>query len=179
MREICQICGQREAQIRFTEVRREGKDTLLLCAACGLERGIPLDPPQGELLDTREIWASIVSRFAASRAEEEDSLACPHCGWTFRRFEAEGRLGCPECYQTFMGDMTRLLKEYHGADRHRGKVPHDFGRRIDLRRRILSLKEGIQMAIGEERFEDAARLRDEMRDLDEELQHAQGKERPG
>ena len=60
--------------------------------------------------------------------------------------------------------------EFHGANRHRGKVPYNIGRRIDIRRRMLGVKESIQLAVSEERFEDAARLRDEMRDLDEELQ---------
>lgn len=174
MREICQDCGEREARIRYTEVTRSDKEAHLLCTACGQERGLALDPPDSDLLDTREIWASVMAR-DVRRQRDAASLACPSCGWTYERFEAEGRLGCPDCYQTFMGDMTRLLKEYHGADLHRGKVPYDIGRRIDLRRRILGVKEAIQMAIGEERFEEAARLRDEMHDLDEELKrlHAQ------
>jgi protein arginine kinase activator len=174
MREICQDCGEREARIRYTEVRRGGKEARYLCAACSLERGLVLDGVEGELLDTRAIWASVVSRLSPGR-EQEASLACPACSWTYARFEDEGRLACPDCYQTFMGDMTRLLSEYHGADRHRGKVPYDIGRRIDLRRRVLGVKERIQIAIGEERFEDAARLRDEMRDLEEELQRLLGK----
>lgn len=179
MREICQACGLREAQIRYTEVKRGSRRTHLLCSACSLERGIPIDQPDSDLFDTREIWASVLHRFSHSREEDEDSLACPQCGWTYKQFESEAQLGCPQCYQTFMGDMTRLLKEYHGADSHRGKVPYNIGRRIDLRRRVLGVKESIQMAISEERFEDAARLRDEMHDLEEELQRMIGKDREG
>ena len=68
-----------------------------------------------------------------------------------------------------MGDMTRLLQDWHGGQGHRGKMPRNFGRRIDLRRRIVGVKESIHLAVGEERFEDAARLRDEMKDLEREL----------
>ena len=169
MREICEHCGEHEAQIHYTEIGSEGKHAYYLCVGCGLEKGVPIDPTHGVLLGSEETWAGLLHRFSQER-DAGDSLACPECGWTFGAFETHSHLGCPHCYQTFMGDMTRLLKDFHGANRHRGKVPHRIGRRIDLRRRILGVKENIQMAIGEERFEDAARLRDEMRDLDEELQ---------
>ncbi|MBN2171550.1 MAG: UvrB/UvrC motif-containing protein [Candidatus Krumholzibacteriota bacterium] len=172
MREICEACGRREAQLRFTEVRLDGKRTLQLCAQCAAERGVPVGLGDEALLDTERIWTSLLRRHAGEHGDE--SLACPRCGWTYVRFEAEGRLGCPQCYQTFQGDMTRLLAAYHGDSRHRGKVPHGIGHRLDLQRRIRSLKERIQFAVGAERFEDAARLRDEVRDLEKELQRLLG-----
>lgn len=168
MREICEDCGLREARFRFTEVDTGGRRSLLLCERCGEGRGVPVMESQGGRLDTREIWDEIVQRLA-QRGEEENSLACPDCGLTFGSFERQGLLGCPRCYQTFMGDMTRLLKEYHGDSKHRGKMPRLFGRRIDLRHRILGLKENIQISVNNERFEEAARLRDEMRDIEDEL----------
>ncbi|MBM4117552.1 hypothetical protein FJ251_07355 [bacterium] len=168
MREICEGCGAREASLRFTEVDGRGRRSALLCADCGIARGVPSAELRGERLDTRALWSEIVRRLADDRQADE-ALACPDCGLTFADFEASRRLGCPRCYQTFMGDMTRLLREYHGGDSHRGKMPRNFGRRIDLRRRIVGVKERIQLAVGEERFEEAARLRDEMRDLEQAL----------
>jgi protein arginine kinase activator len=168
MREICEGCGTREASLRFTEVDGSGRRAALLCAACGIARGIPAEELRGGRMDTRELWSEILHRLADDHNESE-ALACPDCGLTFADFEAGEHLGCPRCYQTFMGDMTRLLREYHGSEAHRGKMPRNFGRRIDLRRRILGVKESIQLAVGGERFEEAARLRDEMRDLELEL----------
>ena len=168
MRENCEQCGGRAAAVTLTEVGLEGKVVRKLCALCAEELGVPGDTlPLGNHQDDGR-WDELLHRISQERIDE-DSLACPGCGWTFGEFESRGKLGCPQCYQTFMGDMTRLLKEFHGADRHTGKVPHKIGRRIDMRRRILGVKDNIQIAIGEERFEDAAHLRDEMRDLDAEL----------
>ncbi len=168
MREICEGCGTREARLRFTEVDGAGRRAALLCAECGIARGIPADELRGGRMDTRALWSEIIHRLADDRGAGA-ALACPDCGLTFADFERSERLGCPSCYQTFMGDMTRLLREYHGSEAHRGKMPRNFGRRIDLRRRILGVKESIQLAVSEERFEAAARLRDEMRDLEQEF----------
>lgn len=167
MREICEGCGAREARLRLIEVDGRGRRAALLCAECGIARGIPAEELREGRMDTRALWSEIIHRLADDRGEE--ALACPDCGLTFADFERRERLGCPRCYETFMGDMTRLLREYHGSEAHRGKMPRNFGRRIDLRRRILGVKESIQIAVGEERFEAAARLRDEMRDLEQEL----------
>lgn len=172
MREICESCGKRQARLRFTEISGGQRSTAQLCEQCGEERGLPSEQLQGGRMDTRKIWDEIVQRLS-DRSDEEGSLACPDCGLTFGSFESEGFLGCPVCYQTFMGDMTRLLREYHGSDSHQGKMPRSYGRRIDLRRRILGVKENIQLAINAERFEDAARLRDEMRDLESEFSRIQ------
>ena len=167
MREICEACGQREAEFRFTEVDGAGKRSALLCADCGVARGLPRDAVKGERMDTRALWREIIEQLSEGRGD--DALSCPDCGQTFADFERTRRLGCPRCYQTFMGDMTRLLQDWHGGQGHRGKMPRNFGRRIDLRRRIVGVKESIHLAVGEERFEDAARLRDEMKDLEREL----------
>jgi protein arginine kinase activator len=170
MREICQGCGEQEASIRFTEVSREGRSSLELCQRCAVERGAVLSAGDAEMADTRQIWKRVMLEFSQSQPDRSDSgLACPACRLEFADFERESRLGCPQCYQTFMGDMTRLLKDYHGDSLHRGKVPYDIGRRIDLRRKILNVKESIHLAVRDERFEEAARLRDEVRDLEIEL----------
>jgi protein arginine kinase activator len=172
MRETCESCGKQQASFRFTEVDGEGRRTSLLCAECGVDRGIPRDELAVGRLDTREIWDEIVQRLAGKERESQD-LACPDCGLTYAAFELHGSLGCPGCYQTFQGDITRMLREYHGGEEHRGKMPRLHGRRIDLRRRMLGVKEKIQIAVSEERFEDAARMRDEMRDLERELARLQ------
>ena len=172
MRETGESCGENQASFRVTAVDGEGRRTSLLCAECGVGRGVPRDELGGGRLDTREIWDEIVQRLAGKEHESQD-LACPVSRLTYRAFEERGSLGCPACYGTFQGDITRMLREYHGAEEHRGKMPRLHGRRIDLRRRMLGVKQRIQIAVSEERFEDAARMRDEMRDLDLELSRLQ------
>ncbi|HEY8506602.1 MAG TPA: UvrB/UvrC motif-containing protein, partial [Gemmataceae bacterium] len=72
-------------------------------------------------------------------------------------FQAAGRLGCPHDYEAFGTALAGLLERIHRADRHGGKVPRRHpGGDAELRRQL-------RRAVREERFEDAARLRDLIR----------------
>jgi len=163
---MCEICGKRPAEVIVGESLPDSTLTLHLCGYCAAGRGIRvrLDLSQ----DSRHFWRRFLTRHFKD-AEQSSALACPRCGRTYMNFEKTGFLGCPECYQTFRGDMTRILREFHGSDEHGGKVPFREQRRIHLRRRVRKIRESLQKAIVQERFEDAARLRDEVHDLDDEI----------
>ena len=167
MSEPCEICGRYPARIQVTEIRNGRRKTLNLCGFCAAGRGILASLDSGQA--TNQIW-DVFMAGQHKEAEESSSLACPQCGRTFMNFEKTGRLGCPECYQTFMGDMTRILHSYHGSSQHRGKVPFRAQRRIQLRQRLRRSREALQLAVNEERYEDAARFRDEVGDLEGEMQ---------
>jgi protein arginine kinase activator len=163
---MCEICGKRPAELIVGENRPDSTRTLHLCGYCAAGKGIRVRVDLSQ--DPRQLWRRFLSRHL-KEAEESSALACPSCGRTYMNFEETGSLGCPDCYSTFRGDMVRILKEYHGSDEHGGKVPFREQRRIAVRQRSRGAREALQMAISEERFEDAARLRDEIKDLEEEI----------
>lgn len=93
--------------------------------------------------------------------------ACPGCGMTFQAFNQTSHLGCAVCYQHFREPLEVLIRRMHGASGHRGKSP---ARPLDrLREEAEGLREALQQAVSEERFEDAIGLRDQLRDLEGEL----------
>lgn len=167
---ICEQCGKRPAKVIVLESNSGLRMGIHLCVTCAAGRGIRMGLDQSQ--DPRQLWSRFLSHHLKD-AEESSALACPSCGRTYMNFERTGTLGCPDCYQTFRGDMTRILQEFHGSDQHSGKIPFREQQRIRLRRSCRSAREALQMAIAEERFEDAARLRDEIRDLDEEIGRVQ------
>jgi protein arginine kinase activator len=166
MSQPCENCGRHSARFEVIERGGESPRSRHLCGFCASGWGIQVN------LDASQAPEALWTVFLASQfkdAEESSALACPDCGRTFMNFERSGLLGCPECYQTFMGDMTRILGNYHGSSEHRGKVPFRARRRIQLRQRLHRSREALQLAVSEERFEDAARFRDEVEDLEKEL----------
>ncbi|MFA6358334.1 MAG: UvrB/UvrC motif-containing protein, partial [Candidatus Omnitrophota bacterium] len=80
------------------------------------------------------------------------------------------RLGCGECYNIFRKYLAPLLKRIHGSNQHIGKsplkakptVPRGIKKKIGLQ----ELKDNLQKAIQVEAFEDAARLRDQIKELE-------------
>jgi len=171
MSEPCEICGRYPARIQVTEIRDGQRKSLHICGFCAAGWGIRASLDGGQA--PAALWSDFLAR-QAKDAEESSSLACPRCKRTFMSFERSGRLGCPECYQTFQGDMTRILRDYHGSSEHRGKVPFRARRRIQLRQRLHRSRESLQRAVSEERFEDAARFRDEVGDLEQEMERLRG-----
>lgn len=82
---------------------------------------------------------------------------CPHCGFTHDDVRKTGRLGCPACYEVFAEMLADVLNDCQKALQHTGKIPR---RHRNLQRKRL--EEELQKAIKDERFEDAAMLRDQL-----------------
>ena len=90
-------------------------------------------------------------------------IKCARCGFTQADFKKAGRLGCPECYKTFNDPLEGLLKTMHKGTRHVGKVPESLKQTRDLSDRLKTLQKKLSKAIEQEDFEEAAILRDEIK----------------
>jgi protein arginine kinase activator len=93
---------------------------------------------------------------------------CPHCGLTFADFESGKRFGCAHDYNAWEGPVATLLAGYHGADRHVGRRPGSAPEGGDDRTvRRAHLDAALRSAVASEDYEQAARLRDELRQLEQ------------
>jgi protein arginine kinase activator len=82
------------------------------------------------------------------------------CGTTIEIWGETGRLGCAKCYDTFRTLLVPLIyKVQAGAEKHLGKRPKN------IKESAQSLEKQMAIAVKEERYEDAAKLRDRIRDL--------------
>lgn len=89
--------------------------------------------------------------------------ACPHCKITWQRLNQTSHLGCPECYRHFREQLQPTLARLHGNTYHTGRRPRPAP---DSRPQRERLREQLDHAVAEERFEDAAQLRDQLRALE-------------
>ena len=119
---------------------------------------IPVEPGQGGL---------VVSR--SEKSPDADATGCPVCGMTWSQFKHGGLMGCPHDYERLEGRVMPLIKRaQEGAAQHVGKVPSKH-RTHDTDRHVVSLRlrKQLQQAIDAENYEQAARLRDQLRQLDQ------------
>lgn len=153
----CDLCGE-PATVHLTQIVNSKMHKVDLCEACAQAKGVT-DPGGFSLADLL-INASLATGNPA--ADASDPARCPDCGFTPADFKKHGRFGCPRCYQVFSGMVTPMLENMHKGTRHNGKIPEKALLRRSLAERLAELEAGLAEAVKAERYEDAARLRDDL-----------------
>ena len=90
---------------------------------------------------------------------------CPTFGMTESELRQTGRVGCPDCYNTFSDILNPYVEKIHGATRHIGAAPAAEQSKADP---IETLRAQLKTAVENEEYEQAARLRDEIRRMEGE-----------
>ena len=159
---FCEICGKKEATVHLTEIVNEKVTKLHLCEDCAKEKGSEME----EHFGLNDLSAGLADLGTNVEPDVLDTIKCPSCGFTYHDFKKIGRLGCGNCYDAFKKHLVPLLKRIHGSDRHVGKVPLMVGKTVKDARNLQDLKVRMEKAIQSENFEEAARLRDNIKELE-------------
>lgn len=165
----CQGCNENEATVHLTQVVGGNIRKMHYCEACARKEGVALEAPTS-------IADLLMSPAGILPAQRTSGAACPRCGMTRADLKKGGRLGCAKCYDTFSDDILALVQSMQHATQHRGKRPTRVNRKAMLAEEMETIKEALKRAIAAENFEEAARLRDQIRLKKEELATA-GKEK--
>ena len=98
--------------------------------------------------------------------EEPKSVnrVCTSCGTRLTDFNNSGYLGCPTCYKEFSEFLQPVIKRVQGSLKHIGKSPKDGGG-YSAQREFMRLDAELKSAVDEERYEDAAAIRDKLRKI--------------
>jgi protein arginine kinase activator len=166
----CGVCGA-PATVHLTDIVNKKKRQTHLCEQCARDQDLISDDPTPQL-NLQPLLQLIMSQMGVAADDEGVSVAtpggltCDECGLKYAQFKAHGRLGCPHDYDAFHETLEPLLERIHRGLTHVGKVPAARRGRVgmgsvrDLRRRLAE-------AVADERYEDAAQLRDAIRAKDQ------------
>jgi len=190
---LCQKCGIREATVHVTKIYNNHKTELDLCSQCAQEHTtrIPFDfntnPFDLDSLITGFFGINPEQEFGVISESQQDR--CSYCGTTLNEIKESGRAGCANCYQKFRHILLPIIKKVHGSTHHTGKAPERIAmgssimeeveeaaaaKSNSLDGKILQLKNEMKEAIKNEEYEKAAVLRDQIRDLEEQLKKSGG-----
>ena len=97
---------------------------------------------------------------------EPGHIACPQCGITFAEFKNQGRLGCAHDYTFFKDRLDKLLKKVHGSVKYVGKVPPGYQSTQIHQNELIKLKKRLTKVVKAEEYEEAARIRDRIIELE-------------
>lgn len=170
---LCEKCQEREATIIYTEIINGVKTEHSLCSECAKDMDF------GDELPFAELLAGILGAYTAENEKKEDAMeqvVCPTCKTSYRDFIKQGVFGCEDCYNVFEPLIEGNIKKIQGNSVHTGKRPRYNGA-LDMTKakaepagvweEIRILKEKLKEALKEEDYEEAARLRDEVKALKE------------
>lgn len=160
----CDLCSK-PATVHLTQIVNNKVHKVDLCEECAQAKGVT--DPSGFSLADLLLKASLNPEPAVAAG-----LRCEACGYTQHDFKKHGRFGCPVCYQTFLGIVEPMLDSMHRGTVHTGKVPQRALTRQSLEARLSQLEHDLSSAIKAERYEDAARCRDEINQVRQTITHA-------
>jgi protein arginine kinase activator len=161
---LCDVCQKTEATVFLTQIVEGKMQKVNLCESCAKDKGV------GD--STGFAMADLLLGLGATQQIErgQNQQHCPVCGFTQADFKKTGRLGCSACYDTFAEGLANLLRGMHKGLKHTGKMPARLSRRFAMADRMQALASELKQAVKEEKYEDAARLRDEIQRIEHELQ---------
>lgn len=192
---LCQKCNLKPATVFITQTVNNKTTQIHLCEECAGEQtalggmspfSITMDP--SSML--KDFFSTLFPGFepALAPGEPEPSSGrvppgdptaqCPACGFQFPLFKQSGRLGCPQCYRSFAALLEPVITSIHGKVVHvetvqtSGESPLVGGAQPVVPSGenpvVEDLRAKLKAAVEGERFEEAARLRDEIRSLKNE-----------
>jgi protein arginine kinase activator len=166
----CQRCGSRPAAFHQTVIVNGTKQETHLCESCAAQGGATGLPN----LSIQQLLASFLGQganpFSAGAPVRQAEPTCSHCGLTYSQFAESGLVGCAHCYEELEPHLAPLIKRIHGAEGHQGKAPKRIGGVVKAQRELSGARVALQQAISTENFEEAAKLRDRIRELEGQLQ---------
>jgi len=163
---LCDICGEREAVIKIERSWGRRTDELMLCESCAAELGV--DTASRMPTPTVE---ELVSGAFSSDSETDDDARCDNCGRLYGEIRRTGEVGCSQCYAMFERRIRSILERRPAPAQHTGKYPE----RLLVYKRFFvdreRLRRRLEAAVSEEDYEQAARLRDELAEVDREVEN--------
>lgn len=177
---LCDRCQKRDAKILYTEIINGEKKEQHLCEECATDyTSFQMEKPLlNSDLTLGDLLSTILGGFIDEKkktGEAIKTITCNNCGTTYNEFLKKGRFGCDKCYKTFDkdGQLGRTLKSIQGSELHTGKRPKGYvaataNKSMKDFSEIEKLTMKLQEAIEKEEFEEAARLRDLIKQMKRE-----------
>ncbi|MRH44803.1 hypothetical protein GH741_19320 [Aquibacillus halophilus] len=168
----CQECHERPATLHFTKVINGSKTENHVCEHCAKEKGYV---SYGEEAYSLHDLLSGLFNFEPSSLNEQTSkditsqhhLKCLKCGMTYQEFTKVGKFGCASCYDAFSERLNPIFRRVHSGNIvHDGKIPKRIGSNIHQKKQLNEHKEKLQELIQSEEFEQAAQVRDQIKEIE-------------
>jgi len=164
---LCQNCGKNEATTHIKQIINGDMAESHLCSDCASHLGYK-DVFSGFGLNLSEFFGGLLGDMTPSIPGGK-TLRCAKCGSSFNDIAREGKVGCAECYRTFFDKLLPSIQRIHGKIKHSGKSSTGAPESVKVEsteEKIEKLKAAMNEAVQKQEFEEAAKIRDEIKALE-------------
>lgn len=179
----CENCGNNEANVKYTQIINGEKKQMFLCEECSEKLGINdihFNMPISFNSFLEDFFNDMNEINLIPSLGESKTIQCDKCGLTWDNFLHTGKFGCSNCYDDFSSRIEPILRSLQGATSHIGRigeirsgnnVKQNLDDKMEVENKevteIEKLKQDLKNAIKDERYEDAAKIRDEIKKYEE------------
>lgn len=180
---LCDKCHSKKASVTLTKIRDGKAVEIHLCQQCASEAS----PFQKKLMQTQQNLGQILASLLGQKKEHEAAAPIPKddihsdqicygCGLPLTKYKKTLFLGCPKCYDSFEEQLLTDLRRIHGTTWHFKEQKEQAAKEapiteVDTQEEIEQLEQpsiedlkiALNKAVDEENYEEAARIRDEIK----------------
>lgn len=160
---LCENCGKYAAT---THIKTNINGQVIqkhLCSVCASKSGYN----QSFGLDS--LFGSFFGESLKAQPLADTRKRCEGCNITFDEIVKRGKVGCDKCYDTFLEQLIPSLQRMHGKAKHIGKKPLAKAKIIEQKAQqneLENLKATLEECIKNQEFEQAAVVRDKIKELE-------------
>ncbi len=167
---LCQNCGKNHANTIIKTMVNGHFSEYEICSECAGKIGY------------ENIFSSFDFNFSGLLKSlllqnNDTNEICPTCFKNVEDITTDGKIGCADCYEKFQDILMPMIEKIHTSLEHKGKSPSKPALMINTNSahelavinnvNIENKRSLLKSAIEDQRFEDAAVLRDEIKELEE------------
>jgi len=175
---ICDFCKNNIATVHLIRVQNDNVEKVNICLECA--KDFSFFSEDDFYKDLNKILYRIFqsdggrvddykSKKTLKNLKIKKNRSCSFCSMDLKKIKKLGRMGCPHCYNEFKSVLLPIIKTIHEDMEYRGKIPENTSRQVKLEKSISDLKNRIKNEIFVENFEEAARIRDKIKQLEKNI----------
>jgi len=159
----CEKCGAPSVYHSKLIINGVSKDTNL-CRDCAIKEGVFNNQASNMFDDILSSFSSFLG------LEEINDIVCPVCKTNLKEFKTTGKLGCVNCYDVFNQEVGNVIKRIAPFEKHKQQEVKDKPKvkKLTKEEKIANLREDMKIAVAEERYEDAAKIKKQIAKLEAE-----------
>jgi protein arginine kinase activator len=159
----CPITGKlclNPKEITVTNIEVNKATHMYLCKECGADYlQMPADNIVSKTTQMSTTPNGIVHKTKTTNESPEMIAPCPECGATLNDILTSQKISCPNCYK-FHKHLNVVMTQIEPNE-----VPSENDNTHEIDDHVQELEKQMRKAIKEENYEEAAKIRDEIRKI--------------